>query len=99
RHGEKCFAILGKVMIDLPNGKKIPSFFVKKISKNDTGNNAKAGFVYATGRNIETKKNDRFFYGNLDDGTPLLVTDEVQKAYHLLIADYQKRSESIKKSA
>ncbi len=99
RHGEKCFAILDKVMIELPNGKKIPSFFVERISKNNPGNNAKAGFVYATGRNIETKKNDRFFYGNLDDSTPLFVTDEVQKAYHSLIADYQKRSESIKKSA
>lgn len=99
RHGEKCFATLDKVMIELPNGKKIPSFFVKRISKNNPRNNAKAGFVYATGRNIETKKNDRFFYGNLDDSTPLRVTDEVQKAYHSLIEDYQKRSESIKKSA
>lgn len=99
RDGKKCYAILDKVMIELPNGKRIPSFIVRVISKKPQGGNVTPGFVYATGRNIETKKNDRFFYGNLDNSIPLPVTNEVQQAYQSLIADYQRRSSSIKNSA
>jgi CRISPR-associated protein (TIGR03986 family) len=60
------------------------------------GNKVK-GYVYRTGRNIDTKRNERFFYESGSSQT-LLVAQDVAQSYEDSIADYHNRRDSIRSS-
>lgn len=66
--------------------------WVRRIyAKDDSGapSDSKEGWYFATGNNVQGKKNERFFHAS---GDVLPLEPRVVEAYVLLIADYRERN-------